>query len=68
MKDNVPYIATTKKDLSEMLLEIGVKEIDDLYEAIPQKLRLNRDLILPSPLKKLTFLFQKSSSKDTCRR
>lgn len=52
MKDNVPYIATTKKDLSEMLLEIGVKEIDDLYEAIPQKLRLNRDLILPSPLKK----------------
>jgi glycine cleavage system P protein (glycine dehydrogenase) subunit 1 len=52
MKDSNSYISTTKNDLSEMLLEIGVKEIDDLYKAIPEKLRLNRELLLPSPLKK----------------
>ena len=51
MKDSVPYISTTKNDLSEMLLEIGVNKIDDLYNAIPEKLRLNRELLLPSPLK-----------------
>jgi glycine dehydrogenase subunit 1 len=53
MKDTIPYIATTKKDLLEMLAEIGVREINDLYEAIPQSLRLNRELILPSPIEKI---------------
>ena len=53
MKDSNPYISTTKKDLSEMLLEIGVNRIDDLYRPIPEKLLLNRELLLPSPLKKI---------------
>ncbi len=53
MKDSNPYISTTKNDLSEILLEIGVNKIDDLFEVIPQELRLNRDLLLPSPLKKV---------------
>jgi len=51
MKDSTPYISTTNNDLSKMFLEIGVNKIDDLYSTIPEKLRLNRDLLLPSPLK-----------------
>jgi len=51
MKDSTPYISTTNNDIAEMLLEIGVNKIDDLYSTIPKKLRLNRDLLLPSPLK-----------------
>lgn len=53
MKDHIPYIATTEKDLSEMLTEIGVKEIDELFEAIPKSLRLKRELILPSPVERV---------------
>jgi len=51
MKDSNPYISTTKNDRAKMLSEIGVNKIDDLYNTIPQQLRLNRDLIFPSPLK-----------------
>jgi glycine dehydrogenase subunit 1 len=51
MKDSTPYISTTNNDFSKMFLEIGVNKIDDLYSTIPEKLRLNRDLLLPSPLK-----------------
>lgn len=51
MKDHIPYIATTEGDLSEMLTEIGVKELDELFGAIPGKLRLRGELVLPSPIK-----------------
>jgi len=50
MKDHIPYIATTEADRSEMLAEIGVTEIDDLFEAIPRSLRLKGELFLPSPV------------------
>jgi len=50
MKNHVPYIATTEADCSEMLAEIGVTEIDDLFEAIPRHLRLKGELLMPSPV------------------
>lgn len=49
---NHPYIATTKKDMLEMLVEIGIKEIDELYKSIPSNLRFNKKLNLPSPVRK----------------
>ncbi len=52
MKDGNSYISTTENDFSEMLLEIGVDEVDDLYSNIPEQLRLHRDLLLPPPLEK----------------
>jgi len=50
MRDQVPYISTTKEDRSEMLAEIGISEIDELFGAIPKKFRLTGDLHLPSPI------------------
>ncbi|MBW1691874.1 MAG: aminomethyl-transferring glycine dehydrogenase subunit GcvPA [Deltaproteobacteria bacterium] len=50
MKKQVPYIATTEADRSDMLAEIGVREIDELFGAIPDNLRLTGDLTLPSPI------------------
>ncbi len=50
MKNQVPYIATTEEDLSEMLTEIGVKEVDQLFGVIPGNLRLRGELTLPSPI------------------
>lgn len=50
MTNQVPYISTTEGDLSEMLTEIGVKEVDELFGAIPGNLRLRGDLTLPSPI------------------
>jgi glycine dehydrogenase subunit 1 len=50
MTDQVPYISTTEGDLSEMLTEIGVEELDALFGAIPKKFRLRGELVLPSPI------------------
>jgi glycine dehydrogenase subunit 1 len=50
MKDHIPYIATTEADRSEMLAEIGVTEVDELFGAIPNHLRLTRELLLHSPI------------------
>jgi len=52
MKDSNPYISTTKNDLSEMLLEIGVNKIDDLYSAVPQKLAVKQGPPITIPSKK----------------
>ena len=46
---NHAYIPTTEKDALDMLVEIGVKEIDELYNAIPEHLKLDKELDLPSP-------------------
>jgi glycine dehydrogenase subunit 1 len=50
MTNQVPYISTTDDDRSEMLTEIGVTEIDELFGAIPENLRLSGELTLPSPI------------------
>jgi len=46
-----PYIPNSvPKVKKKMLAEIGVKDIEELYEDIPPELRLKRDLNLPEPL------------------
>jgi glycine dehydrogenase subunit 1 len=41
------YTATTAQDLEEMLAAIGASSIDELFAAIPEGVRLGRDLELP---------------------
>jgi glycine dehydrogenase subunit 1 len=41
------YTSTTEQDRREMLAKIGVGEIEDLFEAIPQSVRQQRPLDLP---------------------
>ena len=44
------YIPHTEEDVRQMLASIGVKSIEDLFEAVPAALRLDRDLDLPDAL------------------
>ena len=45
-----PYIANSVPEVKRaMLKEIGVKDIEELYRDIPEKLRLKRKLNLPAP-------------------
>src|SRR3954452_18524655 len=41
------YTATTEQDRREMLAKIGVDSLEDLFDAIPKGLRLDRPLDLP---------------------
>jgi len=47
------YVPNTEEDQKEMLREIGAKSIDDLFDSIPQNLRLKTDLNLPSSLSEM---------------
>ncbi len=42
------YTAVTAQDLEQMLATIGVGSIDDLFEQIPEGVRLRRELDLPA--------------------
>ncbi|MZH05737.1 MAG: aminomethyl-transferring glycine dehydrogenase subunit GcvPA [Nitrospinae bacterium] len=45
------YIPHTEQDIKQMLAEIGVKNIDELFDSIPESLRLNNKLLdLPPSL------------------
>lgn len=46
----MPYIPTTDAEREQMLAAIGVKSIDDLFDDIPEHLRLRRRLQLPEAL------------------
>jgi len=46
----MPYIPHTEEDTRQMLATIGVRSIDDLFREIPDDLRLNRPLDVPSAL------------------
>jgi len=47
-----PYIPNSVPEVkAKMLKEIGVKHIEELYQEIPESLRLKRELDLPKPLK-----------------
>ncbi|MEN6371449.1 MAG: aminomethyl-transferring glycine dehydrogenase subunit GcvPA [Armatimonadota bacterium] len=49
-RSKLSYIAATDEDRAEMLNAIGVPEIDTLFEQIPEKARVKRDLNLPHGL------------------
>ncbi|MEX2588540.1 MAG: aminomethyl-transferring glycine dehydrogenase subunit GcvPA [Actinomycetota bacterium] len=44
------YTPHTEADVAQMLEVIGVDRVEDLFEPIPEDLRLNRKLELPEPL------------------
>ncbi len=45
------HISPSEKDTEEMLKTIGVNSVEELIEkTVPEKIRLNKQLILPSPL------------------
>jgi len=68
------YIPNTHEQQKEMLLEIGMSNIEDLFCGIPQSIRLNRDLNLMPVLSEkelmehMKALAQKNSHVDefTC--
>lgn len=47
------YIPNTKEEQLEMLHEIGMNSFDDLYTDVPEKMRLKRELNLPSGLSEM---------------
>ncbi|HJO27174.1 MAG: aminomethyl-transferring glycine dehydrogenase [Planctomycetes bacterium] len=49
----MPYIQNTDADRAAMLESIGVRDLEELFEQIPQELRLARPLDLPSGLSEL---------------
>jgi glycine dehydrogenase subunit 1 len=50
-KHNHPYIPNSQLEIKrEMMQEIGIKDIDELYADIPEKYRLKKPLNLPNSL------------------
>ncbi len=64
-----PYIPNSVPEIkTQMLKEIGVKSIDDLYEEIPSSLRFKKKMNIPDPLKseyELKKHIEKLLSKNT---
>lgn len=57
----MPYTPHTAVDIESMLKEIGVDSIDDLFVEIPDSIKLNRELNIPSAMdenKLYSHLFQ----------
>ena len=50
MKDFDRYIPHTQDDIRKMLDAIGVRNLEDLFNAIPREYRLSKPLSLPEPL------------------
>ena len=44
------YIPHSERDVGEMLEEIGVSTVDELFDHIPAGLRFDRELDLPAAL------------------
>jgi glycine dehydrogenase subunit 1 len=47
------YIPNTKSVCQEMLREIGVKSVDDLFSDIPEEIRLGKPLEIPGPFSEM---------------
>lgn len=65
------YFPHTSDDIQEMLRVIGVNSIDELYDDIPEELKLHRDLQIPSEKSELEVRriindLAESNSKLTC--
>jgi len=50
------YIPNTKKDIDDMLKDIGFNTIEDLFKHIPAELRLKKNLNLPDPVSELDLI------------
>lgn len=62
----ISYIPNTREDQKEMLKEIGVKSIEELFDGIPQSLRLKVDLNIPPSLSEMELIneMRKLSEKN----
>ena len=43
------YLPHTKKDVEEMLKKVGASSLEELFESVPESLRMKGDLDLPEP-------------------
>ena len=50
MQDHIRYIPHTEEDIRKMLDALGLKKLEDLFQAIPKEYRLSKPLNLPEPL------------------
>jgi len=50
------YVSNTPQERKKMLDEIGVENIETLFSALPEKLRFNKELNLPSGISELELL------------
>ncbi len=50
MKDFDRYLPHTHDDIRKMLDSIGIRNLEDLFDAIPKEYRLSKPLDLPGPL------------------
>lgn len=62
------YVSLSKKDIKEMLAKIGVSSIDELFQTIPEGIKLKRDLEVPGPMTETEVLayFLDLAKKNTC--
>ncbi len=50
------YVSLTPEEKKQMLEEIGIERIEDLFASIPEKLRLKNELAIPSAVPETTLL------------
>ena len=50
MQDHIRYIPHTEEDIRKMLDTLGLKKLEDLFQAVPKEYRLSKPLNLPEPL------------------
>ncbi|MGB7575116.1 MAG: aminomethyl-transferring glycine dehydrogenase subunit GcvPA [Thermodesulfobacteriota bacterium] len=50
MQDHIRYIPQTEEDIRKMLDALGLKKLEDLFQAVPKEYRLSKPLNLPEPL------------------
>ena len=56
MRDSHRYIPHTQEDIRKMLDAIGVRNLEDLFDAIPKEYRLSKPLNLSEPLSEADLL------------
>jgi len=50
MQNHIRYIPHTEEDIRKMLDALGLKKLEDLFQAVPKEYRLSKPLNLPEPL------------------
>ena len=56
MQDHIRYIPHTEEDIRKMLDALGLKKLEDLFQAVPKEYRLSKPLNLPEPLSEADLL------------
>ncbi|GME39921.1 MULTISPECIES: aminomethyl-transferring glycine dehydrogenase subunit GcvPB [unclassified Pantoea] len=62
-----PYVLHSENDVKEMLMSIGLSNLKELFDVIPDSIRLKRELDLPAPLNEgqLDLLVREISRKNS---